>query len=120
MSWNPRSRTMVMPARRDFSMLPAALKALIGFGSSIDCRARSWMPSQFRCAWLLIMPGMIVPPVSVTRPFGMSARGPMATMVPPCICTKPSSIMSPTMGTIRPARIVSSGAVSNIGLVIFW
>ncbi len=49
-SWNPRSRTRVTPALRLLSMLPAALKAEMGRGSSMDWRARSWMPSQFRWA----------------------------------------------------------------------
>jgi len=100
-------------------MLPAALKAEIGLGSSIDWRARSWIPSQFRCAWLLIMPGINVPPVSITGPAGIWTRGPMAAILPSFISTKPSSMMSPTMGITRPARIVCGAARSNIGFVIF-
>ncbi len=116
---------MVTPARRLLSMFPAALKAEMGRGSSMDWRARSWIPSQFRCAWLLMRPGMSVPPVSSTGadPALSSVRGPTAAISPSLISTKPSSMTSsaaapPDMVRTRPVSTTCGVGRSNIGLVI--
>ena len=75
------------------------------------------MPSQFRWAWLLIMPGMIVPPVT-TAPAG--APLPTEVILPAAMVTCPSSITPPVIGMTRPASVMSAKGTSNIGLVIFW
>ena len=113
---------MVTPARRLLSMFAAALNTEISRGSSIDWRARSWMPSQFRCAWLLMRPGMIVPPVSITWASlaSMAARAPTATIFPARISTQPSSMSGPAMVSTRPVSTRCGCGRSNIGLVIFW
>ena len=103
-------------------MFPAALKAEMGRGSSMDCRARSWIPSQFRCAWLLMSPGMSVPPVSTTgvEPGRRSARGPTPTIFPSRISTNPSSMGSPAMVSTRPVRTRCGAGGENMAFVIFW
>ncbi len=103
-------------------MFAAALNTEISRGSSIDWRARSWMPSQFRCAWLLMRPGMIVPPVDtrVPRPVGISPRAPTAAIFPASISTKPSSMSAPAMVSTRPVSTRCGVGRSNMGLVIFW
>ena len=75
-----------MPAFRLFCMFEAALNTEIGTESCIDWRDNSWMPSQFRCAWLFIMPGIRVLPlasiVSTPDSFGASAFAPTAAILP--------------------------------------
>ncbi len=80
------------------------------------------MPSQFRCAWLLMSPGMTVAPVATTvpRPEGISPRAPTATIFPASISTKPSSMTGPAIVSTRPVKITCGCGRSNIGLVIFW
>ena len=75
------------------------------------------MPSQFKWAWLLIIPGMMVPPVTTAPP---GAPGPTDVILPPAMVTWPSSITPPVIGIMRPASVTSEKGVSNIGFVIFW